>query len=714
MWWCFRRAPDDTIAHSESLVMGAIAAPLYAGSTVLCIAWTALALGIARPRVSLLPAAACAAAALWTGALAFAPASPLLGAPGAAEVVRDAVWLALLLQLYRRTGGPRVTPLMHAFAAAGGIAAILSILSQVPVASGALALPTFGSPVLLARIALPLIIVLLAENLYRNADEAARWHVNLPCIALGGLAAFDIVFYADGALSHAFSAALLNARAALTPLVVPLLIVAAVRDRRWRRSPYVSREVVFHGATLLVAGAFLVTVGTAGEALRHLGTDWGRTAQAGLLAGAVIVLAMAATSGSFRSQIHRLVVDHFFTARYDYRREWLRCVAALSAPEDEASATVRAIRAIADPVDSPAGVLLLRDPGERELRWAGSWNLPPEPLVLEPGHPLLAALGDGASVVNLAGERALGLDTTFGPLWLAVPLLHHREGLLGVALLAPPRAPFMLDGEVFDLLRTLGREVAMFRAERRAAERLADQRRVQDYAKRFAFVAHDVKTVASQLTLVLANADENIEDPEFQRDMLLTVRAAATRINTLIARLRQSDDLPSRDQPVVAPDATASVSPYARLRRIAERYAHPVEIDEGGEQAGVVSMLPDQFDAAVTHLLDNAVEASGPGEPVRIRIRREPEALQIDIIDRGIGMTADFIRERLFRPMTTSKVHGNGIGACQARELLREAGAQLVVLSRPGAGTTMRMTFPLRKRGRSAQRQLATELARHA
>jgi signal transduction histidine kinase len=130
------------------------------------------------------------------------------------------------------------------------------------------------------------------------------------------------------------------------------------------------------------------------------------------------------------------------------------------------------------------------------------------------------------------------LTAAYGPLWLAVPLLHHREGLFGAVVLAPPRAPFRLDGEAFDLLRVVGREVAMFLAERRAAERLNDGRRLQEYASRFAFVAHDVKTVGHQLSMLLTNAAGPHGRPEFQQDMLLTVGASAQRIGTLIARLR--------------------------------------------------------------------------------------------------------------------------------------------------------------------------------
>jgi len=79
--------------------------------------------------------------------------------------------------------------------------------------------------------------------------------------------------------------------------------------------------------------------------------------------------------------------------------------------------------------------------------------------------------------------------------------------------------------------------------------------------------------------------------------------------------------------------------------------------------------------------------------PVRIVLRRaEAGRLEIDLIDQGPGMTAEFVRDRLFRPLDTSKAAGSGIGAWQARELLREAGGELSVLTEPGRGTTMRLS----------------------
>lgn len=682
---------------------------LHAAAALFCLGWAVVILVAGHGRVVAGLAAAAGVAALWLGAVALDPTQPFDGLAGAAEVLRSAAWFALLLALYRRAGGGRVAATVLRFALAGATLVLVALAALLPVVAGGIMLPSLGSPSLLARLGLAIATVLLAENLYRNADEAARWHVNLPCIAIASLSIIDVLLYADAVLARSFAAAMLDARAVLTALAMPLLAVAAGRSRRLRRPLQLSREVAFHGATLVVAGTFLLGIGAAGEVLRQLGADWSRAVQISLAAAAVMGLAVAAASQSIRSRLRRSVIDHFFAARYDYRREWLRCVDTLSggeAGEAGVEAPLRAIRAIADPADSPAGALLLRDPLERghmaaggsapvTYRWGGSWNMREAPsLSLSPDHPLITGLREGTWVATLQGEAptegAAGIAATFGPLWLAVPLWHHREGLVGLVLLGPPRAPFPLDVETFDLLRTLGQEVAMFLAERRAAERLVDQRQLQDYAKRFAFVAHDVKTVSSQLSLLLANAEENIADPEFQHDMLLTVRASAERINALIARLRQPE--PEAQPAAAAPPAV--VDPAARLAAMAASRRHPVRLAPLEGEIGLAAIAPASFDAAVTHLLDNAIEASPAGAPVTIALRRQGERIEIDIIDKGPGMTAEFVRDQLFRPLSTSKPQGSGIGAWQARDLLREAGGELAALTSPGSGTTMRLTLP--------------------
>ena len=116
--------------------------------------------------------------------------------------------------------------------------------------------------------------------------------------------------------------------------------------------------------------------------------------------------------------------------------------------------------------------------------------------------------------------------------------LNHQGNLIGFVVLARSRAQFKLDREVFDLLRIIGREVASRVAEQLAAQVLSQTQQLREYSQRFAFVIHDIKNVSGQLSMLLTNAEVHADNPEFQRDMLATVRASVGKITRLLTRLQ--------------------------------------------------------------------------------------------------------------------------------------------------------------------------------
>ena len=634
-------------------------------------------------------AIACLATAVWAGAVAGMAVSQLSLPGGPLDVVRAAVWCGFILHLYLRAVRGRQQR-SQVFLMLGLIAvlvvAVIALLSRG--SPGTVALMWYGEVV--ARLGVAVCSVLLIENLYLNTPEDARWHINLPCIALGALAMYDIAISADALLFRRISIILFDGRALATAIVAPLLAVAAARNRpSWGVDIHVSRTAVFHSATLVVSGIFLLGLVIAGETFRYIGgTAWGGVAEISLIFAGLVTVAVLLTSRSTRSRLRGLLIDHFFSHRYDYRREWMRCIATLSAADEYVALHTRVIRALAEVVDSPAGVLFLRERGDHAFQWAGSWNTAAAPGPILPEHPLVAAFRDGNWIVE-----AEPLQTGVANAWLAVPL-NHNGRLIGLIVVARPRAEFKLDREVFDLLRVIGRQVATYVAEQRATEGLIEARQLHEYGKRFAFVAHDIKNVSSQLSLLLSNAETHLANPDFQRDMLATIRAAVQKIGALIKRLSVPEGEPGQTVLMPGERLGAIVATMRRLRGAL------IELSDDGASAGVRMAAP-AFDAVVTHLLNNAIEAAnaaaagGEPEPVRILLRHEARRALIDIVDAGPGMTPEFVRDELFRPFRTSKAEGSGIGAYQARELVRGAGGDLVVLSRPGEGTTMRLILPL-------------------
>ena len=685
--------------ESLSLVLHAMCAVVYVGLAGMIL------LQSRRSALGQLLALACMATALWAGSVAWLGQGGGYGGGGAQEnlpgwlvLARGVAWHCFLMVLYRRS--LRIAQARSQLLVMIGLLAAL-LIAATPLANSLSEEVASGFSLgLLARMGIAIANILVLENLYFNSEEEDRWKLRLLCIPLGGMFIYDVVLYADAVLFHRISPVLFVGRASLSILVAPLIALAVARKRVLDVHLFVSRSVVFHSASLVASGLFLLSLGAAGEILRQTGAEWGMVAEISLISGGLLFVLLVLTSGTARSHLRRLLAEHFFTQRYDYRAEWTRSIAMLSTSSGDIGLQTRAIRAVAQIADSPAGALFQRDPGGAVFQWSGSWNQPAATHPLPPDHALIAALKKHDRALTPAdiaeGENAAraGLSE-LPPFSLAVPLWNLDE-LLGFVLLAPPRAPLKLDLEVTNLLTIVGREVASRLAERQAIRALSESRQLHDYAKRFAFVVHDVKNVSGQLSMLLANAEHHAANPAFQRDMLVTVRAAVARINGMLEKLQRARGDAGTPGLILPAERLRTVLGGGKLDAIS------LDIDQHNAN---VAMDAESFDAVIIHLVDNAQEAAGvtdaagtkdvgTGE-VNVSLRHESLSMIIDITDTGPGMTPEFIRDELFTPLRSTKRGGHGIGVFQARELLREASGDLLAISRVGTGTTMRLVLPL-------------------
>jgi signal transduction histidine kinase len=98
---------------------------------------------------------------------------------------------------------------------------------------------------------------------------------------------------------------------------------------------------------------------------------------------------------------------------------------------------------------------------------------------------------------------------------------------------------------------------------------------------------------------------------------------------------------------------------------------------------------------ALFHLLRNAVEAVGEGQPAQVRAAAEatPGGVALHVSDRGRGLTADQLK-RLLSPFPTgAATAGQGLGLFLVRQAAALWGGGVRVRSEPGAGTTVSLLF---------------------
>ena len=158
-------------------------------------------------RTGLWLAACCGVTSVWAASAAFVGEVQLTGATGGLDLARALCWYGFILHLYRRSV-PDNTQAGATFRTMGLIALLVvgsGLLLQLGDTQAPISLWSFG---IAARMGLAICQLLLIENLYLNTPVHARWHVALPCVALGALAGFDILLCADAVLFRQASLAL--------------------------------------------------------------------------------------------------------------------------------------------------------------------------------------------------------------------------------------------------------------------------------------------------------------------------------------------------------------------------------------------------------------------------------------------------------------------------------------------------------------------------
>jgi putative PEP-CTERM system histidine kinase len=642
------------------------------------------------------------ATALWAGtgvvvALLDTPTTRLVS--NAADMLRYGAWFGFvgsLLATAQKTDRPDDAPapnpwLTYLVVAAALIASLA--LSAGPRVTDALGLQgprtEFG-----LRIGLAVFGLTLVEQLLRRAPPQARWAIKPLCIGLAGVFGFELFFYADAMLFAQSDADIWAARGIANAMIIPFIVIATARNTGWSVEMHLSRGAMFQSTALLVSGVFLVAVGVAGYYVRYLGGDWGRALQIELVFAAVLSIAVVASSGRFRSKLKVFISKHFFSYRYDYREEWLRFTHTLSSETSSQRVQERTIMALANLVESPAGVLWLKE-HEHGFRPMARWNMAAVNAAEPANGPFaqflertgwIVSVDDCASVPRR--YDGLTLPTWLASIphaWLIVPLASGPE-LLGFVVLATPRAAVELDWEVRDLLKTASRQAASYLGQLQATEALLEGRKFEAFNRMSAFVVHDLKNLVAQLSLMLRNAERHRDNPEFQGDMLATVKHVVERMNKLMLQLRTGTTPVENSRPV---DLGAVVQ-----RVCAAKTSRDAQI-EVNLIPGVMALgHEERFEHVIGHLVQNALDATANAGRVTVRLGREDRFAVVEVADTGIGMSPEFVRQRLFKPFETTKATGMGIGVYESSQYIAALGGQILFESTPNVGTRVRILVP--------------------
>lgn len=264
-----------------------------------------------------------------------------------------------------------------------------------------------------------------------------------------------------------------------------------------------------------------------------------------------------------------------------------------------------------------------------------------------------------------------------------VPLMARKE-LVGFISC---RTASAINAEVRFLIDSMSHQLALSLLSARQSEALLETRELASFSKISSFVIHDVKNLISMLSMILQNAETKFGDPRFQQLTMDTLRGAQERMKRMIGRL-------------TSPTKQANLSlSDCDLRQLVLDLVEEMKLS-GQRKISVhldfADLPPIRGDAerlrsVLSNLIINAIEAMPNGGELQISGTADQVNAWVEVRDSGVGMTAEFVRDRLFRPFQTNKPSGLGIGLFQSKELVEQMGGELTALSAIGEGSCFRM-----------------------
>ena len=638
---------------------------------------------------------AAAGTAIWCAAIA-------VWSPGSSQVlvaqaVRDLTMLGWLAGSFWSAGAPMSRPLRLILRLLVTIGAIMLVLGGAAHWQyGSAAAYRVGAPLAIAGMIVAVGGLFIVDGAVRRVGAGLR----MPTMAVAGgfamLWAYELNVQLIGALTDAPASTLIGLLPLIALVQLPTFVVAAMDVGRERIR--LSRAATMRTILLLGAAAYLVLIVLVVAVARASGGNYGELAQGLFLAVALGAGGLLFLSERARAWLSVTISKHVFEHRYDYRTEWMRFTETLAQGGEDAGERDlhrRAAKALAELTGSPAALLMLPD-AMGGYRVAAQWRWPggaEEDAALTLRSAFMVQ--EKQHIVDLDAERRGGAESMFAlpdwlladtRAWVMVPVLHFHR-MIALVILHRPPVSRALDWEDLDVLRIAGRQAASYLAEAQSQQALSEAKRFDEFNRRFAFIMHDIKNLASQLSLLARNAERHADKPAFRADMIETLKLSSGRLSDLLVRLSP------RERARTAETGRVLIEPLLKAVAAAARSRRTLFT---GCQTGLAVWGDEgSIRQIVQHLVDNAIDASAPGTAVQIVAVSEHGRARIDVIDQGAGMTRAFIREELFKPFVSTKDGGFGLGAFEALGLAQALGGAIDVTSEPGQGSNFTLWLPL-------------------
>lgn len=528
------------------------------------------------------------------------------------------------------------------------------------------------------------------EQTLAHTTYGSRWKIKYELLGAGGFLAILVIFYSQSLLFRMINMQLLPIRSGL--LVVALAMMAYSRLKRRSGSSIhvrISQQIACKSAVLLAVGMYIIFLGFVGEGMKYFGDGFLRTMVFTLIFFIGLGLFIILLSETVKRKVTVFIHKNFYLNKYDYRNQWLQFTERLSSSHTSENLLHSIVSEFCDTFGMSTGALFIINQERDTYQQASGILVDCSDVAFKTDDPAILAMSNSRWIIDLRDNvescgngRHRDFFNETGACFI-IPLFM-QEGVDAFLILGRPHSSNEIyTYEDFDLMRTLAKQASSALLNLRLSNQLACSRELAAIGKVSTFVMHDLKNLVSGVSLLLENARENISVPAFQEDLLMFLENTVIKMRTIISRLKH---LPEKSNLQLAPvDLLEMVQDTAAMVK-----GRKLEVTG---TSVIAEADREELQKVALNLMLNAVEATDGNASVKVEVG-ENESPFIRVKDEGCGITAQFMRHVLFKPFTSTKKQGMGIGLYQSRQIIEAHGGRIEVESSIDHGSEFTVWLP--------------------
>ena len=515
-----------------------------------------------------------------------------------------------------------------------------------------------------------------------------RWMIKFELLGAGAFLAILIIYYSQGLLFRAINMQLVPMRTVVLIGAIAMMFYSRLK-RGSGINVYVSQQIAYKSVVLLVVGLYIICLGLVGEGMKYFGDGFQHALIYALVFFAGLGLSIILLSKTVNRKVRVFIHKNFYQNKYDYRNQWLQFTDRLSSSRTSDNLLDSIVSEFCETFGMAKGALFIINQEHDIYQRAAGISMVSDGVTFGINDPVIESLTGSRWIVdlrnNVTASQKDSHEAFFSKIdaFFIIPLLMN-ETVDGFIILGSPHSiEEIYTYEDFDLMRTLAKQASSALLNLHLSDQLASSRELAAIGKVSAFVMHDLKNLIATLSLMLENAQEHISLPAFQNDLLMSLKNIVIKMNALTLRLKQ---LPGK--------SSLQLTRVDLLQMLRETAAlvTGTALDVSGKHI-MAEVDREELQKVALNLMLNAIEATDGNKTVKVEVGENGNPF-IRVKDEGCGIPEAFMQHMLFKPFSSTKKLGMGIGLYQSKQIIEAHGGRIEVVSDIDHGSEFTVWLP--------------------